>query len=69
MEIRSEIIGAVWKINVQVGDQVAAGQTLMLLESMKMEIPVDAPKAGEVTELRVAEGANVKVGDVLAVLS
>jgi biotin carboxyl carrier protein len=41
----------------------------MLLESMKMEIPVDAPKAGEVTELRVGEGDNVKVGDVLAVIS
>jgi acetyl-CoA carboxylase biotin carboxyl carrier protein len=69
MEIRSEIIGAVWKINVQVGDQVASGQTLILLESMKMEIPVDAPMAGKVTELKVAEGENVKVGDVLAVIS
>jgi acetyl-CoA carboxylase biotin carboxyl carrier protein len=68
MEIRSELIGAVWKINVQVGDQVTAGKTLMLLESMKMEIPVDTPTAGEVAEIRVTEGSNVKVGDVLVVI-
>ena len=68
MEIRSELIGAVWKIQVEVGEQVPAGKTLMLLESMKMEIPVDAPTAGEVAEIRVAEGANVNVGDVLIVL-
>ena len=68
MEIRSELIGAVWKIQVEVGAQVGAGTTLMLLESMKMEIPVDAPVAGEVAEIRVAEGANVNIGDVLIVL-
>lgn len=69
MEIRSEMIGAVWKINVAVGDQVPVGKTLMLLESMKMEIPVEAPIDGEIVEIRVAEGANVKVGDVLIVIS
>ena len=68
MEIRSELIGAVWKVQVAVGDQVAAGTTLMLLESMKMEIPVDAPMAGEIAEIRVSEGANVNIGDVLIVL-
>jgi len=50
------------------GDAVAAGDPLVILESMKMEIPVESPAAGTVTEVRVEEGAVVQEGDVLAVV-
>ncbi len=51
--VESEVAGSVWKIEVAVGDQVAKGDVLMILESMKMEIPVESPAAGEVEEIRV----------------
>ena len=50
------------------GDLVAIEDTILVLESMKMEIPVEAPNAGSVSEIRVAEGDNVEEGDILAVL-
>jgi biotin carboxyl carrier protein len=67
-ECRSEIAANVWKVTVEVGQQVEAGHELVILESMKMEIPVEAPTAGVVSEIRVAEGSQVAEGDVLVVL-
>jgi acetyl-CoA carboxylase biotin carboxyl carrier protein len=65
--IRSEITGTVWKIVVQAGDALEAEDTIMILESMKMEIPVLAPEAGRVVKLLVAEGAPVREGQEVAV--
>ena len=65
-KIRSEITGTVWKILVQPGDILQADDTIMVLESMKMEIPVLAPEAGRVLELLIAEGAPVREGQEVA---
>jgi urea carboxylase len=64
--IRSEITGTVWKVLVQAGDRLEADDPLMVLESMKMEIPVIAPDGGRVIEILVAEGAAVREGQDLA---
>jgi acetyl-CoA carboxylase biotin carboxyl carrier protein len=69
MQVRSDVAGHVWKLEVAVGDAVAAGQSLLLVESMKMEIPVEAPRAGTVVELRVGVGDVVADGAVVAVLA
>jgi biotin carboxyl carrier protein len=66
--VRSEIAGSVWKIEVAPGDTVAEGDVLMILESMKMEIPVEAPSAGVIQTIQVAEGDPVKEGQGLMVL-
>jgi len=60
--------GSVWKLLVAVGDRVEEGSDLLLLESMKMEIPVPAPSSGRVAEIRVEEGEVVAEGQVLVVL-
>lgn len=67
-EIRSEITGSVWKILKQPGDAVGEDDALMILESMKMEIPVLAEASGTVIEIRVEPDAPVSEGQVLAVL-
>jgi len=67
-EVRAEMVANVWKIVVAQGDAVEEGDTLVILESMKMEIPVVAESAGTVLELRVSEGEVVQEGDVIAVL-
>jgi acetyl-CoA carboxylase biotin carboxyl carrier protein len=67
-EVRAEMVANVWKVVVAAGDSVADGDTLVILESMKMEIPVIAEAAGTVAELRVAEGDVVQEGDVIAVI-
>jgi biotin carboxyl carrier protein len=59
----------VWQLSAAVGDTVGEGDVLMILESMKMEIPVEAPCAGTVAEIRVAEKDQVGEGDVLVVLT
>lgn len=64
--IRSDITGTVWKIVAQVGDTLQADDTIMVLESMKMEIPVLAPEDGHVVSLLVAEGASVREGQDVA---
>lgn len=64
----ADVSGTVWKILVAAGDRVEAEQELMILESMKMEIPALAPCAGVVQSLSVAEGEAVNEGQVLAVL-
>ena len=66
--IEAQITGNVWKIEKAVGDAVAAEDVILILESMKMEIPVEAPCAGRVSEIRVSEGENVEEGAVLAVI-
>ena len=67
-EVRSDLSANVWKILVQAGDQVAADDTLMILESMKMEIPVVAPRSGTVGSISVSEGDLVDEDALLAVL-
>jgi acetyl-CoA carboxylase biotin carboxyl carrier protein len=67
-EVPAHITGTVWKIEKKVGDAVAAGDILVILESMKMEMPVEAPVAGTVTEIRCKETQAVNEGDVLAVI-
>jgi biotin carboxyl carrier protein len=64
----AELAANVWRVLARPGDRVARGDTLAILESMKMEIPVEAPATGVVTEVRVAEGATVQEGDVIAVV-
>ena len=68
-KVLSELNANVWRIEVQPGAAVADGDTLMILESMKMEIPVMAPAAGTVLSLAVQEGQAVAEGDTLAVLA
>ena len=67
--LQSEVTGTVWKIEVQEGDVVSADQSLLIMESMKMEIPVVAPRAGTVRRLLVAEGEAVAEGQDVVVLA
>ncbi|MGH7765650.1 MAG: biotin/lipoyl-binding carrier protein [Candidatus Dormibacteraceae bacterium] len=67
-EVKAELVGTVWKMKTQVGAQVAEEDELLILESMKMEISVTAPRAGTVKEIRVREAEVVKEGQVLVVL-
>jgi acetyl-CoA carboxylase biotin carboxyl carrier protein len=66
--VRTEIAGSVWKIEVAVGDRVVEEDPLIILESMKMEIPLLAPRAGTVLEILVVEGEAVAEGDIAIVL-
>ena len=68
MQVKSEIAGSVWKIIAETGADLAADDVIVILESMKMEIPVVAPKAGKLTELHVAEGDMIGEGQLLATL-
>lgn len=68
-KVCAAMAGSVWKIIVNVGDVVEVGQELVILESMKMEIPIAAGKAGTVVKLLVQEGDFVNEGDVLVELS
>ncbi|HZI09113.1 MAG TPA: biotin/lipoyl-binding carrier protein [Myxococcus sp.] len=67
-DVAAHITGTVWKIEVKVGQQVNAGDTLVILESMKMEMPVEAEEGGTVKEIRCKEAQPVNEGDVLVVL-
>jgi len=67
-EVRAEMVANVWKVVAAEGDQVSDGDTLVVLESMKMEIPVLAEASGTVTSLGVAEGDTVQEGDLIAVI-
>lgn len=69
VEVRADMVANVWKVLVAAGDSVADGDTLVILESMKMEIPVVAEAPGTVVSLHVSEGEGVQEGDLLAVLS
>ena len=68
MKIVTEVAGKVWKLVAQPGAQLAADDIILILESMKMEIPVAAPAAGKLLEVRVKQGDAVNEGDVLAVM-
>ena len=68
MNVEAHITGTVWKIEVGVGDQVDEGDTVVILESMKMEMPVEAEDPGTVKEINCEEGQSVQEGDVLVVL-
>ena len=61
-QVKAHITGTVWKIEVKVGDAVAEGQTVVILESMKMEMPVEAGAAGKVTAILIKEGQSVEEG-------
>jgi acetyl-CoA carboxylase biotin carboxyl carrier protein len=67
-DVKAHITGVVFQLTTKPGDAVAAGDPVIVLESMKMEIPVEAPRAGKVREIRVAEGQTVQEGDTVAVL-
>jgi acetyl-CoA carboxylase biotin carboxyl carrier protein len=68
MDVPAHITGTVWKVEVSVGQSVASGEVLVILESMKMEMPVEAPDAGTVKEIRCQPSQAVNEGDVLVVL-
>ena len=67
--VRAEMVANVAEVNVKLGEQVAAGDALVLLESMKMEIPVLCEYGGTVAEIHVAPGDVIQEGDLIAVLS
>jgi biotin carboxyl carrier protein len=66
--VRTEVAGNVWKVEVSVGQRVAAGDPLVIVESMKMEIPVEAPVAGTVTAIAVTTGDRVAEGAAVVTL-
>lgn len=67
-EVEAQITGNVWKIEKAVGDDLQEEDVILILESMKMEIPVEAPCGGRLAEIRVAEGDAIEEGAVLAVI-
>jgi acetyl-CoA carboxylase biotin carboxyl carrier protein len=67
-DVLAHITGTVWKIEIAAGKEVAEGDTLVILESMKMEMPVEAPCAGTVKEIKTKEGDPVNEGQVLVIL-
>ena len=68
-QVSAHITGTVGKIEVKEGESVSEGQTLVILESMKMEMPVEAPSDGKVEKIACTEGQAVNEGDVLVVLA
>lgn len=67
--VESPVVGTVWKIEAAVGDRIEVGDVVMILESMKMEIPVESESAGTLTELLVAEGESVSEGQALGTVT
>ena len=67
--VKAHITGTVWKIEVKEGQQVAEGQVCVIIESMKMEMPVEAPRAGKVDKVHVVETQAVDEGEVLITLA
>jgi acetyl-CoA carboxylase biotin carboxyl carrier protein len=67
--VQAHITGTIWKIEVKPGDSVEEGQTLVIIESMKMEMPVESPAAGKVESVAVAEGQPVDEGAVLLTIA
>ena len=68
IEVTAEVTGNVWKVQAKVGDLLAEDDVIMMLESMKMEIPVEAPIAGKLVELSVAEEDSVEEDQVVAII-
>jgi len=69
VDVTAHITGTVWKVQVKVGDSVEEEQAVVILESMKMEMPVEAPASGTVATISVTEGQAVEEGDVLLTLA
>ena len=67
-EVLAEMVANVWKVVVSAGDEVTEGDTICILESMKMEIPVEATADGRISEVNVVEGGTVQEGDVIATI-
>ena len=67
-DVEAHITGTVWKIECEIGQEISEGDTLVILESMKMEMPVEAEDGGIVREIRCEEGQSVSEGDTLVVL-
>ena len=67
-EVEAHITGTVWKVEVEIGDSVSEGDTVVILESMKIEMPVEAEDDGTVKQILVEEGQAVNEGDSLVVL-
>jgi acetyl-CoA carboxylase biotin carboxyl carrier protein len=67
-EVKAHITGTVWKIEAAAGAKVSEGDTVIILESMKMEMPVEAPVGGTVREVKIKEGEPVDEGKVLAII-
>ncbi|CAI8393156.1 MAG: acetyl-CoA carboxylase biotin carboxyl carrier protein subunit [Acidimicrobiaceae bacterium] len=68
MQLETPVQGTVWKVVVKVDQTVKAGETLLIIESMKMEIPIESPRSGIVRELLATEGEQVKQDSVVAIL-
>lgn len=68
VEVKAEVTGKVWKILTPVGDRIESDDTVMVVESMKMEIPVIAEQSGQIVELMVGEGDAVEDGQVVAIV-
>ena len=68
-DVKAHITGTVWKIEAKPGSKVSEGDTVIILESMKMEMPVEAPCAGTITEIKIKEGEPVNEDQVLAVIA
>jgi biotin carboxyl carrier protein len=68
IEVKAELVGNLWKIVTEVGQQVEEDDTLMILESMKMEIPITTPVAGTITDILVREGEVVQEGQTVAIV-
>ena len=67
-EIKAELVGNLWKITTEVGQHVEEDDTIMILESMKMEIPIMAPQAGTIKEILAKEGDVVQEGQTVAII-
>lgn len=67
-EVKAHITGTVWKVEVAVGDNVNEGDTVVILESMKMEMPVEAPTSGTVKEIKVSPNSPVEEDAVLLII-
>ena len=68
MDVLAHITGTVWKVEKRAGEPVEKGEAVLILESMKMEMPVESPRSGTVREIRVKEGQPVEEGAVVAVV-
>ena len=68
MDVKAELVGNLWKIVTEVGQHVEEDDTIMILESMKMEIPITSPISGTIKEIRVREGEVVQEGQTVAVV-
>ena len=67
-EVEAQIAGSLWKIEKALGDEVETDDVIMIIESMKMEIPVEAPCGGRIREICAAEGDSIEEGAILAVI-